>query len=127
MARLIIAQVSGFWKHVPPSAFGPMKPELVKAFDILALWSYLPISARMGALALGVLAAMAVSDERWRQNIARWVATLRRSCNFSAVFGPMTPQLVSACNILALWSYLPISARMGALGVGRAHCNGCQR
>ena len=71
MERLIIAQVSGFWKHVPPAVFGPMTPELVKAFDILALWSYLPITARMGALALGVLAAMAVSDERWRQNIAR--------------------------------------------------------
>lgn len=51
--------------------FGPMTPELGKAFDILALWSYLPITARMGALAMGMLTALAVTDERWRHNIAR--------------------------------------------------------
>ena len=71
MERFIIAQVSGFWKHTPPAMFGPMTPELGKAFDILALWSYLPITARMGALAMGMLTALAVTDERWRHNIAR--------------------------------------------------------
>ena len=73
VARLIMAQASGFWRIVPIPAFGPMAPEVAMAWDFLAGWSYLPLSARMGSLSMGVLTAIAVSDERSRQKIARRV------------------------------------------------------
>ena len=71
--RMIIAQASGFWRVLPMPVFGPMAPEVAQAWDFLAGWSYLPISARMGALSMGVLTAVAVSDEGLRQKIGRQV------------------------------------------------------
>lgn len=75
IARFIVAQASGMWRIVPMPAFGPMTPEVARAWDFLAGWSYLPISARLGALSMGVLVALAVSDERWRQSISRQVCS----------------------------------------------------
>ena len=73
VARFIVAQASGLWGIVPLPAFGPMTPEVAQAWDFLAGWSYLPLSARTGSLSMGVLVALAVSNERWRQNISRQV------------------------------------------------------
>ena len=71
VARLIVAQASGLWTIVPLPVFGPMTPEVARTWDILAIWSYLPLSARLGSLSMGVLTALAVSEERLRQNISR--------------------------------------------------------
>ena len=57
-------------------AFGPMTPEVAKAWDFLARWSYLPLSARVGALSMGVLVALVVSDVEWRQKITRQVSKI---------------------------------------------------
>lgn len=57
-------------------AFGPMTPEVAEAWDFLAEWSYLPLSSRMGALSMGVLVALAVSDGRWRQKITRQLSNI---------------------------------------------------
>lgn len=55
----------------PLTMFGPMTPRFEETIDFLAVWSYLPLTSRMGALSMGVLTAMAVSDERMRQKINR--------------------------------------------------------
>lgn len=73
IARLIVAQASGLWRIVPLPAFGPMTPDVALAWDFLGGWSYLPLSARVGSLSMGVLVVLAVSDERWRQIISRQV------------------------------------------------------
>ena len=71
VARFIMAQMSGFWRIAPIPMFGPMTPDIEKVWNFLALWSYMPITARMGALSMGILTAMAVTDERLRQQIGR--------------------------------------------------------
>lgn len=73
VARFIVAQASSLWRIVPLPAFGPMTPEVAQAWDFLAGWSYLPLSARVGALSMGILVALAVSDEMTRQSISRQV------------------------------------------------------
>ena len=87
LGRLIVAQASGFWKILPMPVFGPMTPEVAQAWDFLAGWSYLPFSARMGALSMGVITAIAVSDATSRQQIGRQART-------SLVCGVKTVQAV---------------------------------
>ena len=74
--RFVAAQRSGLWKLAPVAFFGPSTPALEHALSILAVWTYLGITSRLAALGMGVLVALAVTDEGMRCRIGRQAHTL---------------------------------------------------
>lgn len=71
MLRFVAAQRSGLWKLAPVPFFGPTTPALERALEILAAGTYLGITSRLAALGMGVLVAVAVTDESMRSKIGR--------------------------------------------------------
>ena len=69
--RFVAAQRSGLWELAPVAFFGPATPALERALSILAVWTYLGITSRLAALGMGVLVALAVTDESMRARIGR--------------------------------------------------------
>ena len=69
--RFVAAQRSGLWNLAPVAFFGPPTPALERALSILAVWTYLGMTSRLAALGMGVLVALAVTDESMRVRIGR--------------------------------------------------------
>ena len=71
LLRVAVMLRMRMWRHFPLPLLGPAAAPSLPTMLLFARWSYLGLLPRLGALFLGVLAAVAATDVRMRKLLQR--------------------------------------------------------